>query len=137
MQITTKTINDSIGNTEIRYFAVTDDNFDGTARGYGYKSLQKLKKAYWFYQNKDKIRDKQNKAKKFLDENPQIKQLLGDYFSEQNYLYALKDGEEITMESFLMALDKDNLPGIIKKLCENKDIWRVILKLIQIKRENH
>ena len=130
MQITTKTINDGIGNTEIRYFAVTDDNFDGTAQGYGYKSLQKLKKAYWFYQNKDKIRAKQNKAKKFLDENLQIKQLLEDYFSEQNYFYALKDGKELTMESFLMALDKDNFQGIIKKLCENKYIWRNILKLI-------
>ena len=76
MQITTKIIEDDVGNTETRYFGKTEDSFDGTAQGYGFKSKEKLEKAYWFYKNRDKISDKKNKAKKFLKENPQIKRLL-------------------------------------------------------------
>jgi len=127
MQITTKIIEDNEGNSETRYFGKTDDSFDGTAQGYGYKSKEKLEKAYWFYKNKDKINAKKNKAKKFLKENPQIKSLLNNYFSAQNYVYAFKDGEEITMESFLEMLREEGYFEDIKKLNDNKDIWRNLL----------
>ena len=127
MQITTKIIEDNEGNSETRYFGKTDDSFDGTAQGYGYKSKEKLEKAYWFYKNKDKINVKKNKAKKFLKENPQIKSLLNNYFSAQNYVYAFKDGEEITMESFLEMLREEGYFEDIKKLIDNKDIWRNLL----------
>lgn len=128
MQITTKIIEDNVGNTETRYFGETGDGFDGTAQGYGYKSKEKLEKAYWFYKNKDKINAKNNKAKKFLKENPQIKRLLDEYFSAQNYLYAFKDGGELTMESFLELLEEEGNLEIMQKLNDNKDIWRSLLK---------
>ncbi len=127
MQITTKIIEDGVGNTETRYFGKTDDGFDGAAQGYGYKSKEKLEKAYWFYKNKDKIKAKKNKAKKFLKDNPNIKRLLDNYFSAQNYVYAFKEGEELTMESFLEMLKEESNFEIIQKLNDNKDIWRNLL----------
>ena len=127
MQITTRIVEDDIGNTETRYFGETEDSFDGTAQGYGYKSKPKLMKAYWFYKNKDKINAKKNKSKKFLKENPQIKNLLNNYFSAQNYLYTYKDGKELTMQSFLEMLKEEGNLDIIHKLNENKDIWKSLL----------
>lgn len=127
MQITTKIVEDGEGNTETRYFGKTDDCFDGTAQGYGYKSKEKLEKAYWFYKNKDKINSKKNQAKKFLKENPQIKRLLDNYFSAQNYVYAFKDGEELMMESFLEMLKEERNFDAVKKLNDNKEIWRSLL----------
>lgn len=127
MQIATKIVEDNIGNTETRYFGETDDGFDGDAQGYGYKSKEKLEKAYWFYKNKDKINAKKNKTKKFLKENPQTKRLLDNYFSAQNHLYAFKDGEELTMESFLEMLKEEGNFEDIQKLNDNKDIWRNLL----------
>lgn len=127
MQITTKIIEDGVGNTETRYFGKIDDGFDGTAQGYGYKSKEKLEKAYWFYKNKDKIKAKKNKAKKFLKDNPNIKRLLDNYFSAQNYVYAFKEGEEFTMESFLETIKEEGNFEVIQKLNDNKDIWRNLL----------
>lgn len=128
MQITTKIIEDNVGNVETRYFAKTHDGFDGTAQGYGYKSKEKLQKAYWFYKNRDTINAKKNKAKRFLKENPDIKRLLNDYFSAQNYVYAFKDGEELTIESFLVMLKEDGDLEVIQKFNDNKDIWRNLLE---------
>lgn len=132
MQIETKEIilDKEIGNTETRYFTKTDDGFDGTAQGYGFKSRQKLEKAYWFFKNKDKINEKKNQAKKFLKAHPEIKKLLDEYFSAQNYLYAAKDGEEINMNTFLKALEQDdenNHSETIKLLNDNKILWRNLL----------
>lgn len=118
---------DDVGNSETRYFAETEDGFDGTAQGYGYKSKEKLEKAYWFYKNRDKINAKKSKANEFLKENPQIKRLLWNYFSPQNYLYAFKDGEELTVESFLEMLKEEGNFDVIKKLNDNKDIWKSLL----------
>lgn len=128
MQITTKIIEDNEGNSETRYFGKTDDSFDGNAQGYGYKSKEKLEKAYWFYKNRDKINAKKNQAKKFLKENPQMKRLLNNYFSVQNYVYAFKDGEELTMESFLEILREEGNFEVIKKLNDNREIWRNLLE---------
>ena len=131
MQIETKEIilDADIGNTEIRYFAKTDDKFDGTAQGYGFKSRQKLEKAYWFFKNKDKINAKKAQAKKFLKEHPGIKKLLDNYFSEDNILYALKDGEEMDMDTFLKSLEDDETDHqeTINLLKDNKELWRNLL----------
>lgn len=132
MQIETKEIiiDAEIGITEIRYFAKTDDRFDGTAQGYGFKSRQKLEKAYWFFKNKDKINTRKSQAKRFLKEHPEIKKLLDDYFSDQNYLYALKDGENIDMDTFMKSLEEDdeaNHQEAIKLLNDNKELWRNLL----------
>lgn len=128
MQITTKIIEDSDGNAETRYFGKTEDSFDGTAQGYGYKSIEKLQKAYWFYKNKDKINARKGKAKSFLKDNPLIKKLLDDYFCEQNYLYAAKDGEDINMKTFLAMLEQEgNHQEVIDKMNENEDIWKNLL----------
>ena len=132
MQIETKEIiiDAEIGITDTRYFAKTDDKFDGTAQGFGFKSREKLEKAYWFFKNKDKINAKKAQAKKFLKEHPEIKKLLDDYFSDKNYLYALKDGEDIDMNTFLKALKEDdetNHQEVIKLLNDNKELWINIL----------
>lgn len=151
MEITTKQINVNEFETETRYFAKTDDGFDGTAQGYGYKSIEKLKKAYWFYKNKGKLKQNKNKAKKFLKNNPDINYLLKDYFNVDNMICALKDGEKLSIETLLAELKKTpvEIPSeelkemkkeknpyqnanedVIKRLENVKYLWKSIMHVI-------
>jgi len=136
LNITTKTI--QIGddaefpNYETRYFADSKDGFDGTAQGYGYKSKQKLMVAYWYSQNKHKIHSLNIETKKFMKENSEIKILLKEYFSDQNCLYYAKDGEEMSIQDFIITILRDksiiNTQEITEKLNQNKHLWKTIMQ---------
>jgi hypothetical protein len=151
MEITTKQIKVNEFETETRYFAKTDDGFDGTAQGYGYKSIEKLKKAYWFYKNKGKLKTLEKEAKKFLKENPDIKKLLNEYFSADNYICAWKDREELSFDTLLtelkqppveipseelkeMKMEKNPYQNanedVIKRLEDIKHLWKSIMHVI-------
>ena len=129
MEITTKQIKVNEFETESRYFAKTDDGFDGTAQGYGYKSIEKLKKAHWFYKNKGKLKTLENEAKKFLKENPDIKKLLKEYFSDDNYIWALKDRQEISFDTLLIELKEKPVENrdAITKIEGAKHLWKSIM----------
>jgi uncharacterized protein YdcH (DUF465 family) len=129
MKIIEKSIQVDEFITETRYFAETDDGFDGTAQGYGYKSLEKLNKAYWYFKNRHKLENLKGEARRFLRKNPEIAKMLDDYFSVDNCLYAAKGGETLSIGSLLEDLKRDNLPNreeIIAKLVANKHLWRTL-----------
>jgi len=116
-------------NGETRWFVETGDGFDGTAQGWGYKSPQSLYKAYNYYKNKSKIKQKQNETKKYLRDNPDVKSALDDYFDEQNCFWRMKDGEEESLEDFVRCFE--DKPDMIKKLDGNKKLWNSLVKYIQ------
>ncbi|MBX8638545.1 MAG: hypothetical protein KIY11_09355, partial [Thermoplasmata archaeon] len=76
MKVTTRVV----GN-ETRYFAETGDGFDGTTQGYGYRSMEKLNKAYWYFKNRNRLEGEKGSAKKLLKDNRALAKLLRDYFS--------------------------------------------------------
>lgn len=129
MQITTKQVKANEFETETRFFAKTDDRFDGTAQGYGYKSIEKLNKAYWFYKNKGKLKKLEHEAKKFLKENLGIKKLLNEYFSDDNLLYALKDRRKISFDTLLAELKDSPIENrdIIDKIESVKHLWNSMM----------
>jgi hypothetical protein len=136
LNIISKTIqtNDDIEfpNYETRYFADKKDGFDGTAQGYGYKSKQKLMIAYWYSQNKGKIKSLKSETKKFMKDNSDVKKLLDIYFDDQNCLYYAKDNEEMSIQDFINVISKDkeiiNSDEIIIKLNQNKHLWKTIMQ---------
>jgi len=129
MEIITKQIKVNEFETETRFFAKTDDHFDGTAQGYGYKSVGKLNKAYWFYKNKEKLKTLENEAKKFLKENPDVKKLLNEYFSADNYICACKDREELSFDTLLTELKDKPIENrdVIYKIEGAKHLWKSIM----------
>jgi len=135
LNITSKTIqlgeDIEFPSYEIRYFAESNDGFDGTAQGYGYKSKQKLILAHWYYLNKNKIKSWKGETKRFMKDNPKIKKLFDNYFDESNCLYYAKDGEEMSIEDFINIISKDediNSQEIIRKLNEKKYLWKTIMQ---------
>ncbi len=131
MEIEIKLIEDGEGNRTNRWFAKTNDGFDGTAQGWGYKSKQKLIKAYWFHQNRHKINGLKSEAKKLLAENPKIRKILSDYFDIDNVVYAMKCNESLSFKTFMTALNNDkwnieNKAEIIEILNKNKHLWKTI-----------
>lgn len=133
--ITSKTIQtgDDIEflNYETRYFAESDDGFDGTAQGYGYKSKQKLILAYWYFLNKNKIKSLKGETKRFMKDNPEIKKLFDNYFDESNCLDYAKNNDEMSIQDFINIISKDeniNSQEIIRKLNEKKHLWKTIMQ---------
>ncbi len=111
---------------ETRYFAESDDGFDGTAQGYGYKSIEKINKAYWFFKNKDKINLNKKDAKKFLKLNQDVKECLSKYFSCENHVFAFKNGEKLSFENLIYLLKNDGKFELIKKLNDVKHLWKIL-----------
>lgn len=108
--------------TETRWFAETDDNFDGTAQGYGYKSPQAAYKAYVYFKNKHK--NKKTNVKKFLKDNPEVKDACDTYFDADNLLYVFKEGCEPSIQD-LAGRSPDNVQKTLEK---SKDMWKSIEK---------
>src|SRR5439155_1315964 len=99
------------------------DGFDGTAQGYGYKTKQNLLKARWYFLNQDKIRAAQNEAQEWLKANPEAAQKLNEYTSEDNLLYSHKDGEEVSLRTFLDAYrESEGTAAWFLELEENPDL---------------
>jgi hypothetical protein len=130
MKIEKRTVKINEYITETRYFAETEDGFDGTAQGYGYKSLEKLHKAYWFFKNRNRLNDLKAEAKKFLKENPDVTKIIREFFSMENLLDAAKNRETLTFTDLLISLKKCDLSNkeeIITKIGSKKHLWRTLL----------
>jgi len=109
---------------EIRYFSETNDGFDGTAQGYGYKSVQAINKAYWFFKNKNKLTKQQNDAKQFLSDNLNVKSALKSYFNCENNFWMVKEGINISIKHFCDYYKSEI--EIIEKLSTVKELWKSI-----------
>jgi hypothetical protein len=53
---------------ETRWFVETNDDFDGTANGHGYKTPQAVYKAYYYFLNKNKFAKQKQDIKQWLVE---------------------------------------------------------------------
>jgi len=132
--VTTKQVKVNEYQTETRYFAETGDGFDGTANGYGYKSMEKLRKAYWYHQNRGKINQSKSEARIFLKENPDVRKVLDEYFSADNMLVACKDGEELSFPLLIQGLESGDWSengreigqDIAIKIKEKKHLWKTL-----------
>ncbi len=116
-----------------RYFADSSGGFDGTAQGWGYKSIEALKKAFWYSRHRSEFKHRENMARKFLKNNPEVRELLGQYFSEGNMLDSWKDGEELTLEGLIDEVRRENPSNaqeIIRLLEEAKPLWKYILGML-------
>ena len=72
-------------------------------------------------------------AKKFLKDNRALAKLLRDYFSADNYLYALKGGETLSVQSLIEDLKQYERPDkleLIAKLESNRPLWRALERLV-------
>ena len=125
LQLTKKEIKtgDEPWEKEERWFTKTDDGFDGTAQGYGYKTPKKLYAAYWFFKNKDKINQSKKDVIKFLKENPDVKKELKSYFDENECFYRAKDGEDTSFKDFMVRAKNSDISEIGKKLNNVKHLW--------------
>ena len=109
---------------ETRWFTETEDGFDGTAQGYGYKTPKKLYVAYWFFKNKDKINQSKGDAIRFLKENPEVKKELKSYFDEDNSFHRAKDGDDTSLKDFVFRATNSNMTEVVEKLNSIKHLWR-------------
>ena len=107
-KITSKKIPINEYENEIRYFAESDDGFDGNAQGYGYKSVEKLKKAYWWYKEGDnwkkKVQNRRIDILTYFRINKNSNELYGkllDFFHPDNAIYLMKERETYDRNSFL------------------------------------
>lgn len=120
------------GIKEKRYFAETRNGFDGTAQGYGYKSKQKIYKAYWYFENKDKIKKLNGEAHRFLKDNIEIKKSIKTYF-EHELLDAFDTQTfpaRTKIKDFLKSKGFISNEDIKTKLNEHKHLWKSIEKII-------
>jgi len=112
-----------------RWFVETNDGFDGTAHGYGYKTPQAVYRAYAYFKNKDKREEQDKEVRDLLKNNPDIKEALDNYLNEDNCFYRLKDGEETSMSGLIEEVIDDEKPDVAKKLEEIKRLWKAILRV--------
>lgn len=112
-------------NGEPRWFVKTNDGFDGTAQGYGYKTPDAVYRAYAWFKSKDKRKQQKKDLNRFFKENPDIKSLLDAYFSEDEMFYRYKDGEDSSMKDFMNAT-KIERPDIVEKIVAIKYLWKTI-----------
>jgi len=120
-----KDIDDHFETKETRWFAETNDNFDGTAQGYGYKSPQAVYKAYNYFKNKNKYKNEANIVKKWLKANPDINNALEAYFDPQECLWREKDQEPTSIEDFVEMMQEES-PEIANKMLDQKHLWKAI-----------
>ncbi len=108
---------------ETRWFVETNDGFDGTANGYGYKTPQAVYRAYAYFKSKDQRKAETKLIEKFLKENPDIRRALNNYMNADWAIDRAKDGEESSIENMLEYISEDQ-PEVAKKLEENKHLWK-------------
>lgn len=110
-----------------RWFTETNDRFDGTAQNYGYKTPRGLYRAYYYFLNKNKFAKQRQEIKHFLEINSDIKTVLDNYFDETNCFYRMKDREQTSIENLIKIILKTQ-PEVVKKLEQNKDIWKSLMR---------
>ena len=90
-------------------------------------------KAYWYFKNRNRLEGEKGSAKKLLKDNRALAKLLRDYFSADNYLYALKGGETLSVQSLIEDLKQYERPDkleLIAKLESNRPLWRALERLV-------
>jgi hypothetical protein len=112
---------------EARWFVETNDGFDGTAQGYGYKTPQALYKAYHYFLNKNKYAKQKQEVKQWLKDNADVQSAFKEYFHEDNCLYRMKDREPTSIENLISSI-KDDQPDVVQKLNGNKNLWKPLMK---------
>lgn len=123
---------DGIPVKETRWFVETNDGFDGTANGYGYKTPQAVYKAYAYFKSKDKRNQETNTIKQFLVDNLDVKKALKNYLDADWAIDRMKDGEPTSIENMLEYLEDDE-PELVKKLKDNKHLWKALMKYEGVK----
>lgn len=113
--------------TETRWFVETNDSFDGTANGYGFKTPQAVYKAYYYFLNKNKFAKQKQDIKQWLKDNPDVKAALNNYFDADWAIDRAKDGEPTSIENMLEHMGEDR-PEVAKKLNDNKNLWKALIK---------
>ena len=131
LRVTTKQVQVNEYQTETRYFVETGDGFEGSANGFGYKSMEKLHKAYWYHKNRGRISQMKGEAMAFLKENPEVKRVVDQYFSADNQLHAWKDGEKLSFPDLIQGLEsggwvEENGHDIARKISEKKHLWKTL-----------
>lgn len=112
---------------EVRWFVETNDGFDGTAQGYGFKTPQAVYKAYAYFKSKDKKKADTGRIKQFLKDNPDVKAALNNYLDADWVKDRYLDGEPNSIENMLEHIAEDQ-PEVAKKLNDNKNIWKALMK---------
>jgi hypothetical protein len=97
--------------TETRYVIIDDnDKIIDDAQGYGYKTVDKAKKALWYkYKGgKEKINDEKSKAENFFKDNPKIKNFIINLI-EINFKEGISDNDiiEISEKEFQQKINKN------------------------------
>jgi hypothetical protein len=117
-----------------RFYAKTDDKFDGSANGYGYKTKQALIKARWYYLNKATIDADKERARAWLNENKEAKSMLNSWLDDTDYwFYDCKDGGDgPSLKRFLAEHEEESGQSQwFKTLSEDKEfgkiVWRWVL----------
>lgn len=112
---------------ETRWFVETNDGFDGSAQGHGYKTPQAVYKAYAYFKSKDQRKTEANQVKKFLKDNPDVKAALKNYLDADWAMDRAMDGEPTSIDNMLEHMAEDR-PEVAKKLNDNKHLWKAIMK---------
>ena len=112
---------------ETRWFVETNDGFDGTAQGYGFKTPQAVYKAYAYFKSNDKRKADIKQVKQFLKDNPEVRTALNNYLDADWAKDRFIDGEPTSIENMLEYVAED-CPEVSKKLNENKSIWKSLMK---------
>ncbi|MGA8543522.1 MAG: hypothetical protein WB947_08320 [Thermoplasmata archaeon] len=127
MRITRKTVRIDASHSETRYFADTGDEFDGTARGYGFRSLERLHRAYWYFKNRPRLEALRSDARRFLRENPRAAAAIREYFSTERAIYAWKDGEILSMQSLVAELEcTPGAEDVVLQLNAHRHLWTTL-----------
>lgn len=111
---------------ETRWFVETNDGFDRTANGYGYKTPQAVYKAYAYFKSKDQRKQQGKEIKQFLATNPDVAEVLSEYFVDWRCIDRLKNGEESSLEDLVKCIN--DRPETAKKLQDNKHLWKALMK---------
>ena len=127
MKITRKTVRVDDARSETRYFADTGDGFDGTAHGYGFRSIERLYRAHWFFKNRARLEALRSEARRFLQENPPIAAILQSYFSPEHFIVAWKDHETLSIASLIEDLEQvTGEDELVSKLKAHRHLWRTL-----------
>jgi hypothetical protein len=112
---------------ETRWFVETNDGFDGTANGYGYKTPQAVCRAYSYFKNKDQRKAEFKIIQKFLKDNPDVRKMINNYMDADWVIDRQKDGEDSTIKNMIEIM-KEKYPKGVEKLEENKNLWKLLLR---------
>ena len=129
-----KTVDDiQIEERNGRFYAKTNDKFDGSANGYGYKTKQALMKARWYFLNKSIIDANKDKARAWLNENKEAKSKLNSWLDDVDYwIDDCKDhGVGPSLKRFLEEHQEDfGQSQWFKTLSDDKEFGKIVWRWV-------